>query len=132
MVKERILNMVGCTIAALKRTKSTNQNTDQAHACIKPHIGIKVSADSLLQLARWCRQRQCDSNTSPNAVEQGGSSCQPTFPPALSTATCQIECSNSDGTTVGSAPADEATIVAQTPDANTKSTAHSNRKGGSR
>lgn len=122
----------GSSIVASRRTKSTSPNTHQAQPCINSAFEIKVSVDALLQLARWCCQQQADSNISASSHEQGGSSCQPTSPPAPIQSTRGNECDGSLGPTLGTASAGHAGVIAHATDASVESTAHSCGKGGSR
>ena len=130
--RARSLAMGGCTTGGSKHKRSTSPNTHQAHSCINSLSEIKVSADALLQLARWCRQQHAASKSSVSGHEQGGSSCQPMSPPAPIRSSRGNECGCSPGPSLGSASTDHARVAAHATDASTKSTALSRGKGESR
>ena len=52
-----------------------------SNTCTKSPLDVKISAAVLLRLAGWCRQRATDGYSIAFSNEQGGSACQPTFPP---------------------------------------------------
>src|SRR6516225_9000259 len=111
-------------------SRSTSQNTHQAHTCIKLPPEVKLSAKALLQLACWCRQRIADSNSSTSKHEQGGSIWQHLFPPALRdhSGGCSDDCAV--GTIVDTTSANPEAGTARATDTDSRSAAGTSKQQG--